>query len=138
MLPLHTQLPNGSDLGRSVEESRLAEVLPRRAVARLSSWGRAMRRVVRRGTQIDHYNYPQSSSALSLRGSLESVRQIPTDMLNLFPVGFWGFLGCGSKYSRQQLFRSFVAPVRMVSQFENCLLARELSGGRLFVRFQTS
>ena len=38
-----------------------------------------------------------------------------------------------SQYSRQQLFGSFVAPVRMVSQFEYCLRAREFSGGRLFV-----
>ena len=129
MLPLHTQLPKHSHPGRSVEELRLAGVLPRRAVARLSLLGEGGEA---RCTTGDHESiittarrvppYYRAVEALSLSGKM------PTEFA-LTLIGFRASCGCVSKYSRRQLFHCFVAPVRMVSQCEYDLLARRLALG---------
>ena len=85
MLPRHTQLPKSSNLGRSVEELRLAGVLPRRAVARLSLLGEGGEA---RCTTGDHESiittarrvppYYRAVEALSLSGKM------PTDICTYF------------------------------------------------------
>jgi hypothetical protein len=137
MLPPHTLTPEKFE-----SRPQRRGITARRSIAAASRcaplvMGRAVRRLIHRIPQIDA-QFPQSSSVLSRRGSLESVRQTPDTYLHLLLVGFWAFWGSLSKYSRQQLFRSLVAPVRVISQLEYCLLAREFSGGRPFVRFQSS
>ena len=85
MLPLHTQLPKSSNPGRSVEELRLAGVLPRRAVALPLVTGEGGEA---RCTTGDHKSiatitrrvprYYRAVEALSLSG------KIPTDICTYF------------------------------------------------------
>lgn len=94
MLQLHTQLQKSLNPGLSVEELRLAGLLPRRAVARLSSWGEGCEA---RFTTGDHKSiitinrrvprYYRAVEALSLSG------KIPTDICTYFLLVSGHFAG---------------------------------------------